>query len=74
MKNLYTTKYRPIGYGTVPNGTYVMVERGTGGYFPKRTDLPDGKTVYGVMQFERQLTPRELEAFEIIPVTLQVSE
>jgi len=62
----YTTKYRPPGFATVPDG-YVLLERGTDDHFPRRTDVPKGPTRFGVIGYPRCLTPEELESFEIVP-------
>lgn len=64
--SLYTMKYRPPGYATCPEG-FTLVESGTGGHFPRRFDLPAGKHAFGVIGYERTLTPRELETYEMLP-------
>jgi hypothetical protein len=62
----YALKYRPPGFATCPKG-WVLLERGTGGFFPNRQDLPAGEHRFGVIGYERCLTPAELESFEIVP-------
>lgn len=62
----YTLKYRPPGYATCPKG-WTLLERGTGGHFPLRTDLPIGVHRFGVIGYERCLTGDEMRAFEIEP-------
>lgn len=62
----YTLKYRPPGYTTCPKG-FTLLERGTGGHFPLRSDLPAGVHPFGVIGYDRCLTPAELAAFEIVP-------
>ena len=63
----YTLKYRPPDFATCPPG-WVLVERGRGGFFPLRTDLPDGVTRFGVIGYKRCLTKEELISFEMEPV------
>ncbi len=60
----YAPKFRPPGFATVPDG-WRLVEKGTGGHFPLRGDLPEGKTVFGVVEYDRPLADREVEAFEL---------
>ena len=60
-----TTIYRPIGFATVPKGTYTLIERGTNDWFPRRVDLTEGSTKFGVIEYDRDLTPEELAAFEL---------
>jgi len=63
----YAPQYRPPGYATVPEG-WRTVERGTGGHFPRRTDLPEGKTVFGIIEYDRQLTQKEIDDYELTEV------
>jgi hypothetical protein len=63
----YAPQYRPPGYATVPDG-WRTVERGTGGHFPRRTDLPEGKTVFGIIEYDRQLTQKEIDDYELTEV------
>lgn len=52
----YGLRYRPAGYGTVPDGR--VGERPDPG-FPN----------YGVVQYARPLTTEEISTFELEPVT-----
>lgn len=63
----YAPKYRPAGYATVPDG-YRIVERGTGGHYPKRIDLPEGKTVFGVVEYDRKLSEKEVADYELTEI------
>jgi hypothetical protein len=65
----YTLKYRPPGICTCPVG-WELMESGTGGFFPLRTDLPRGEHRFGVIRYRRELTPRELETYEMILLPL----
>jgi len=60
----YAPKYRPPGFATVPDG-WRLVEKGTGGHFPLRGDLPEGKTVFGVVEYDRRLSDRDVETYEL---------
>jgi hypothetical protein len=59
-------KYRPPSFATCPKG-FKLLERGTGGHFPLRHDLPAGDHPFGVIGYERCLTDRELADFEMKP-------
>ena len=63
----YTLKFRPPGYATCPPD-WELVESGTGGFFPLRTDVPRGLHRFGVIRYRRELLPREVEAFEMVRV------
>jgi hypothetical protein len=64
---LYGLTNRPVAFA-VPKG-YTLVERGTAGSYPLRTDLPEGTFRHGVIAYDGQLTDREVEAFELTPVS-----
>ena len=63
----YSPKYRPPGYATVPDG-WRLAERGTGGHFPKRLDLPEGKTLFGVVEYDRKLSEKDVEDYELTEI------
>lgn len=63
----YTCRYRPILSMQLPQG-YELWERGTGGAYPLRKDLPEGRTKYGVVRYHRPLFDGERQSFELEPV------
>lgn len=67
MGHRYFTRHRPPSFACVPTG-WTLVERGTGGFFPKRGDLPEGKTVFGVIEYPEPLPAQDLATFELEPV------
>ena len=66
-EHTYTTKYRPPGFATVPAG-FRFVASGKDNPLPLRTDLPRSPHRFGVVAYDRPLTARELEAYEMVPV------
>lgn len=68
--NLYSTRYRPVGLGTIPKIHWSWVEQPKVEMFrPLGSDLPISSRSYGVFQTDRPLTPEELYAFEIDEVS-----
>lgn len=63
----YTCRYRPPLSMRLPEG-YELVERGTLGNYPLRTDLPEGSTRHGVVRYRRPLSEDEKKSFELEPV------
>lgn len=63
----YTTKYRPPGFATVPAG-FRFVASGKDNPLPLRTDLPRSPHRFGVVAYDRPLTAREIEAYEMVPI------
>ncbi len=66
MKYRYSNKYRPPGYATLPKG-WELVERPShpsAGY-ERRIDLPRSSRPFGVVEFDRPLSPAEVEAYEL---------
>jgi len=65
-QHLYTNKYRPPGYATLPAG-WNLVERPANPAFgfERRADLPVSKYPFGLVSFDRPLTPAEVEAYEL---------
>lgn len=62
----YTPLYRPPGHATLPKAQWILVEapRGLPGAL-HRHDLPRSQYTWGVVVFDRELTPEEIEAFEL---------
>lgn len=60
----YTCRYRPILSMRLPDG-YQLWERGTGGAYPLRPDLPEGQTRHGVVRYDRPLSKSEKQSFEL---------
>lgn len=69
MRKLYTPLYRPPTMAALPRVGYTLIERGTAGHFPLRTDLPEGDTVHGVIAFDRPITDKEVADFELREVS-----
>lgn len=67
MKHYYSPKYRPPGYATVPGNDWELEERGTrGDNFPLRRDLADGLHAFGVISYNRDLSPEDVASYELI--------
>jgi hypothetical protein len=68
----YTLLYRPPSFATLPPQIgWTLVERParTPHGFERRTDLPVSAHPFGVFTFDRELTPDEIERFELVEVT-----
>jgi hypothetical protein len=65
-RHLYAPLLRPPSHATVPEG-WELIERGTLGMFPLRTDLPEGATPHGVIAYTRPLTSQEVLDYSLIP-------
>ena len=62
----YTCPYRPPQFN-LPEG-WELVERGTAGEFPLRTDLPQGTTRFGVIRYRRPLSKDEIRHNQLMQV------
>lgn len=61
----YTLLYRPPSTFTLPRGIgWSLVERPTVGHY-NRPDLPLSQHPFGVVTFDREVTPEEIEQFEL---------
>lgn len=61
----YTCAFRPPTFATVPRG-WELVERGTAGSFPHRTDLPEGRSTHGIIVYVGRLEdPEEWDLVEV---------
>ena len=56
----YVLAYRPATACRLPAG-WSLMERGTRGEYPRRLDLPEGRTMFGVVAWQRELTKDEIE-------------
>jgi len=63
----YTLKYRPPGFATLPKG-WALVERPQIPGFDRREDLPVSRHRFGVVAYERPLTDKEIQDYELDPV------
>ena len=61
----YRPKYRPPSFDTLP-AAWELVERGQHFDPPGRRDLPMGNTYYGIIRYQRRLTPDEVEQYELV--------
>lgn len=65
---LYAPKYRPPCYGSVPSG-FFLIERGDViDAAPARVDLPAGNRPFDVIAYNRELTPAEVDDFQLLPL------
>lgn len=62
----YACKYRPPTFATVPAG-WVLLETGLLAYDMRaaRPDLPIGRSKFGVIGYDRKLTPEEVERHDL---------
>ena len=66
----YRTTLRPAAFGGLPHGVgYRYVEAPYDLLLPGSMppDMPRSKHRYGVVETDRELTPEELEHFDIVP-------
>ena len=63
MRDRYTPRNRPPFFAC-PKG-YELTERGAYDVAPRRTDLPLGKTRFGVIEYEARLTDDEIASYEL---------
>jgi hypothetical protein len=62
----YRLLYRPPSAFTLPKAGWTLVERPNPRHgFERRTDLPVSVHEFGVVEFDRELTPGEIVAFEL---------
>jgi hypothetical protein len=62
VMHIYSCSLRPANYAAIPKG-WTLLERGTGGFFPLRNDLPEGSSVHGLIGYTEKLT--NPEAFDL---------
>lgn len=62
----YGCPLRPPSFAA-PKG-WTLVERGTAGSYPLRTDLPPGAYRHGAIEYDRPLTAEEIDHFELVPI------
>ena len=62
---LYAPRYRPPSSFTLPKGDWDLVENPKMTPFPGRRDLPLSKHNFGVVSYDRELTPDEIESYEL---------
>lgn len=67
MTHRYAPKYRPASEFTVPKG-WRFVASGDRDPVPLRTDLPRSTHPFGVVEYDRALTPDEIEKWELIEI------
>ena len=74
MSRAYTLLYRPPSTFTLPRGIgWTLVERPSlpGLGFDLRTDLPISRYPFGLVVFDREVTPEEIERFDLEPVDVE---
>lgn len=65
QKFYYAPQLRPARCLTLPCDCWEFVERGVYDELPLRTDLPLGQHKFGVVSFDRKLTPTELKKYSL---------
>lgn len=63
----YGLTLRPAGFPSAW-GEWTLIERGTVGSYPLRTDIPEGKFPHGVVAFRFPLTDADVAHFDLTPL------
>jgi hypothetical protein len=63
----YRTTLRPASGGGLPADLGWRYVEAPSGFFINRPDLPTSRYLYGVIETDRELTPAELDHFDIVP-------
>jgi len=71
MAYRYRTTLRPAAFGGLPAGVgyrYVELPPEPWAYAGQAGNLPISRHRYGVIETDRELTPQDLDHFDIVPV------